>query len=51
MISMTPRRALAHRMVRPFHEIRRHPRQPGLVYCRTCYIVRYARTVRPWRRS
>lgn len=49
MVSMSPRRALAHKVLRPFHEIRRHPRQPGSVYCRTCFILRHARTV--WKRS
>lgn len=49
-ITMTPRRGLAHKMLRPFHEIRRHPHLEGAVYCRTCYIVRGVREIRAKKR-
>ena len=45
-VTMSPRRALAHRALRPLHQIRRHPREEGVVYCRTCYVVRGARAIR-----
>lgn len=48
-ITMTPRRGLIHHVTRPFHEIRRHPREVGMVYCRTCYILRGVRAIRSGR--
>lgn len=51
IISMSPRRGLVHKTLRPFHQIRRHPREPGSVYCRTCYIVRGVTEIRRKRKA
>jgi hypothetical protein len=50
-VTMSPRRGLIHRALKPFHEIRRHPREEGVVYCRTCYVVRGVRDIRRGRAS
>jgi hypothetical protein len=37
------RRALLHKVLHPLHEIRPHSKGTYLRYCRTCYVLRFAR--------